>query len=158
VVDVNKGDIFDDLAALHTAMPESVGGNPQIGEDVLGDAQEQVRHEREEHAEQLRLLWDEQDVDPVLSEIRAARAAMLAAEQRLHLLIAFAREYVSPRPYPLEEIATAAGMSISGVRTCYDEEEVAVVAQLTGRKPRSRNAQTPAARRRMQRRDSSAER
>jgi hypothetical protein len=37
--------------------------------------------------------------DPVLSEIAAARREVIEAEQRLRLLLAYAREFVAPRPY-----------------------------------------------------------
>jgi hypothetical protein len=47
-------------------------------------------------------------------------------------LIAYGREFTRPRPYRLEDLARAAGMSVSGVRTAYDEDEVAEVARLTG--------------------------
>jgi hypothetical protein len=60
---------------------------------------------------------------------------MLAAEARMRLLIAYGREFTRPRPYRLEDLARAAGMSISGVRTAYDDDEVAEVARLTGAKP-----------------------
>jgi hypothetical protein len=37
----------------------------------------------------------------------------------------------------------AAGMSISGIRTAYDEDEVAEVTRLTGARPARRPAETP---------------
>jgi len=72
------------------------------------------------------------DRDPLLTGIAAARHAMVAAEARMRLLIAYGREFVRPRPYRLEDLAQAAGMSVSGVRTAYGEDEVAKVARLTG--------------------------
>jgi hypothetical protein len=57
---------------------------------------------------------------------------MLAAEAQVRLLIAYGREFTRPRPYRLEDLARAAGMSISGVRTAYDEDEIAEVTRLTG--------------------------
>jgi hypothetical protein len=50
----------------------------------------------------------------------------------MRLLIAYGREFTRPRRYRLEDLARAAGMSISGVRTAYDDNEVAEVARLTG--------------------------
>jgi hypothetical protein len=68
--------------------------------------------------EGLRLTWEhEDDFDPLLGEIAAARNAMLAAEARMRLLIAYGREFTRPRPYRLEDLARAAGRSISGVRS-----------------------------------------
>ena len=48
------------------------------------------------------------------------------------------REFTRPRPYRLEDLARAAGMSISGVRTSYDDDEVAEVTRLTGARPARR--------------------
>lgn len=55
----------------------------------------------------------------------------------MRLLITYAREFVTPRPYRLEDLAQSAGMSISGVRTAYDDE-VDTAAELTGLRPRTR--------------------
>jgi hypothetical protein len=97
----------------------------------------QVYEEREAYEERLRLTWEhDDDFDPLLSEIAAARYAMLQAEARMRLLIAYGREFTRPRPYRLEDLARASGMSISGVRTAYDDDEIAEVAKLTGTRPR----------------------
>ncbi len=57
--------------------------------------------------------------DPVLVAIRDARRRRDQADRELRLLIAYAREVVTPRPYRLADLAEAAGMSISGVRVAY---------------------------------------
>ena len=99
---------------------------------------------REDYEEGLRLAWEQEDgFDPLLAEIAGAREAMLRAEARLRLLVAYGREFTRPRPYRLEDLARAAGMSISGVRTAYDEDEVAEVARLTGARPARRPAGAP---------------
>lgn len=68
---------------------------------------------------------------------------MLAAEARMRRLIAYGREFTRPRPYRLEDLARAAGMSLSGVRTAYADAEV---ARLTGARPARRHVVTgPAA-------------
>jgi len=59
------------------------------------------------------------DPDPVLAAIRGARRRRDQADRELRLLIAYAREVVTPRPYRLADVAQAAGMSISGVRSAY---------------------------------------
>jgi hypothetical protein len=98
---------------------------------------DEVVSDREEYEQRLRLTWEhEDDYDPLLSEIALARYAMLQAEARMRLLIAYGREFTRPRPYKLEDLAGAAGMSISGIRTAYDEDEVAKVAKRTGTRPR----------------------
>ena len=89
------------------------------------------------------LTWSASHYDPLLGEIAAARNAMLAAETRMRPLIAYGREFTRPRPYRLEDLARAAGMSISGIRTAYDEDEIADVARLTGARPARRPAEVP---------------
>ncbi len=68
--------------------------------------------------------------DPLLNGIRQARCRNLQAEQDLRTLIAYAREFARPRPYRLIDLAEAAGMSISGVRTVYGQCDVERVAEL----------------------------
>jgi hypothetical protein len=70
------------------------------------------------------------DDDPLLAEIRKARRRKLRAEQDLRTLIAYGREFVKPRPYRLADLAEAAGISVSGVRTSYDHRDVIRVADL----------------------------
>ena len=78
--------------------------------------------------------------DPLLTLVERAREQMLAAERDLRLLLAYAREFAEPRPYRLEDLARAAGMSISGIRTAYDDDEIAEVAAITGLRARARGA------------------
>lgn len=58
------------------------------------------------------------------------------AEQRLLLLLAYAREFVAPHPYTLADLARPAGMSISGVRTSYGQDEIREVARRIGARVR----------------------
>jgi hypothetical protein len=53
----------------------------------------------------------------------------------MRLLIAYARRFTHPRPYKLIDLAEAAGMSISGVRIAYDDDELGQLAELLGRTP-----------------------
>lgn len=130
-------DTFADLALLEYP-PLSV----DAGDDAaaMGAAEEELTldHLRSEHIRQMELAWTEGDVDPVLSCLRAVRRQQLAAERHMRLLLAYAREFVNPRPYSLAALAEAAGMSISGVRTAYDDDEISAVGQITGSKPRHR--------------------
>jgi AraC-like DNA-binding protein len=135
-------DIFTDLTDLTHPLP----AEPSPGSDVEPDGWsalcEEVTGDREAFEQRLRLWWEhEDDYDPLLGEITAARDAMLAAEARMRLLIAYGREFTRPRPYRLEDLARAAGMSISGVRTAYDDDEIAEVARLTGARAARRPAQ-----------------
>ena len=105
---------------------------------------EQAAEEREAYEQGLRLTWDhDHDFDPLLGEVASARDGMLAAEARMRLLIAYGREFTRPHPYRLEDLARAAGMSISGIRTAYDDDEIAEVARLTGARAARRPAEAP---------------
>jgi hypothetical protein len=68
--------------------------------------------------------------DPLLNAIREAARQKLRAEEDLRTLIAYAREFVRPRPYRLIDLAKAAGISVSGVRTAYGPCDVERVAGL----------------------------
>jgi AraC-like DNA-binding protein len=135
-------DIITDLTDLTHPLPEPPGDNDEP--DGWSELCEEVAEDREAYEQRLRLSWEhEDDFDPLLDEIGAARNAMLAAEARMRLLIAYGREFTRPRPYRLEDLARAAGMSISGVRTAYDADEIAEVTRLTGAKPTRRPAEAP---------------
>lgn len=138
-------DIFSDLACLLCPVPEYPGDEaPNDQLEAWQAVRDEAERDREDVARDLRLRWENaDDYDPLLSEIRTARSAMLAAEQQMRLLIAYGRELVEPRPYKLDDLARASGMSISGVRTAYDDDEVAEASRLTGARPR-RRAETPA--------------
>jgi hypothetical protein len=94
--------------------------------------QDRVDEERRVEAEQLELSWIHGGEDPVLASLSAARARMVAAELEMRRLIAYAREFVRPRPYTLADLAEAAGMSISGIRTAYDDDEIDFVTSALG--------------------------
>ena len=47
-------------------------------------------------------------------------------------MLAYAREHTQPRPYRLADLAQAAGMSISGIRTAYTQADIDHAARLTG--------------------------
>ena len=68
--------------------------------------------------------------DPLLAALAEARQRKQQADHDLRLLLAYAREIVTPRPYRLADLAQAAGISISGVRTAYDRADVEHAAQL----------------------------
>ncbi|WP_412543024.1 hypothetical protein R8Z50_11225 [Longispora sp. K20-0274] len=73
--------------------------------------------------------------DPVLAALAEAHVARETAEQRIRMLLAYAREFVYPHPYTLGELGAACGMSASGVRTAYTEGDIAGVADATGLQP-----------------------
>jgi hypothetical protein len=73
--------------------------------------------------------------DPLLTTLAGLRRQRHDLDAAMRRLLAYGREFTRPRPYRLADLADAAGMSISGVRTAYDAEEIAQVADATGLKP-----------------------
>jgi hypothetical protein len=72
--------------------------------------------------------------DALLAAIRDARRRREQADREVRLLVAYARAVVRPRPYRLADLADAAGMSISGVRTAYTAADVEyITARLAAR-------------------------
>src|SRR4029077_18094295 len=65
-----------------------------------------------------------QDTDPVLAALRAAPARRDQADRDIRLLLAYARELATPRPYRLTDLAAATGLSISGVRIAYTPHDI----------------------------------
>jgi hypothetical protein len=120
-----------DIAALLNPMPAPVDG----GDESCSRAAEAAWQEREETAEGLRMSWDEEDIDPLLSTLTSLRNRRLQLEADMRLLVAYGRCFTHPRPYKLIDLANAAGMSISGIRTAYDTDEIDQAAGILGRSP-----------------------
>jgi hypothetical protein len=76
------------------------------------------------HIRQLASLDASPDTDPILEALEDARNRRDQADYDIRVLLAFARELTRPRPYRLTDLATAAGMSISGVRIAYARQHV----------------------------------
>jgi hypothetical protein len=137
-----RRDICDDVVAIQLPLPDSEPDpyTDQFAEpewqEAAAEAADEVRRERQAEAEHLRVLRDEAGQDPLLSALEDQRRAKEIAERRIRELIAYGREFVQPRPYTLDSLAKAAGMSISGIRTAYDHAEVAAVSRATGAKSR----------------------
>ena len=70
--------------------------------------------------------------DPLLAALAQARERRQRADRQIRLLLAYARELSTPRPYRLADLAQAAGLSLSGVRTAYSKADIEHAAQLTG--------------------------
>ena len=68
--------------------------------------------------------------DPVLVAIKEARNRRNQADRDIRVLLAYARELTTPRPYRLTDLAAAAGMSISGVRVAYTREHIETAQRL----------------------------
>ena len=124
-------DMCVDIAALLNPMPAPVDG----GDESYSHAAEAAWQEREETAEGLRMSWAEEDIDPLLSTLTSLRNRRLQLEADMRLLIAYGRCFTHPRPYKLIDLANAAGMSISGIRTAYDTDEIDQAAEILKRPP-----------------------
>ena len=73
--------------------------------------------------------------DPLLTILAVLRRQRHDLDAAMRRLLAYGREFTRPRPYRLTDLADAAGMSISGVRTAYDADEITHVADATGLTP-----------------------
>jgi hypothetical protein len=73
--------------------------------------------------------------DPLLTTLAGLRRQRHDLDAAMRRLLAYGREFTRPRAYRLADLADAAGMSISGVRTAYDAEDIAQIADATGLKP-----------------------
>jgi hypothetical protein len=62
--------------------------------------------------------------DSVLTALADARTRRDQADEDIRVLLAYARELTRPRPYRLADLAAAAGMSVSGVRTAYTSQHI----------------------------------
>lgn len=124
-------DTFADIAALLNPMP----ARTEDDEEFYGDLAEGTLREREELAGNLQLAWENAEEDPLLSMLERLRGQRLRLEEDMRLLIAYGRCFTHPRPYKLIDLANAAGMSISGVRTAYDTDEIDQAAEILHRRP-----------------------
>jgi hypothetical protein len=76
--------------------------------------------------------WCHSGLDPLLAALAGARQRKEQVDTDIRLLLAYAREHVTPRPYRLADLANAAGMSISGVRVAYSQADVDQAARAIG--------------------------
>ena len=126
-----------DIAALLNPVPAPAGDDDEPGDESSSHAAEAAWQEREELAEDLRTAWSERDIDPLLSTLSSLRNRRLQLEADMRLLIAYGRCFTHPRPYKLIDLANAAGMSISGIRTAYDTDEIGQATEILERPPAS---------------------
>ena len=68
--------------------------------------------------------------DALLAALADARRRQDQAARDMRLLLAYAREIITPRPYRLADLAQATGRSISGIRTAYTASDVRHARQL----------------------------
>lgn len=138
---MTTSDLCESIARLLVPSPASG--------DISGDADaalDSLLETRESIADRLWAFWEGTDEDPLLVAISEACARRSQADRELRLLLAFGREFVRPRPYELEVLAEAGGLSASGAKTAYKREHVTEVAAALGRSPlprRDTRAQRP---------------
>ena len=134
-------DMSAEIAALLHPMPERTEEN----DEAYPDMAEAIWREREDLAEQLRLSWQEGGVDPLLSTLTRLHDERLQLEEAMRLLMAYGRCFTHPRPYKLIDLARAAGLSISGVRIAFTDDEITQAAAILQRPPVSDDGPAPAA-------------
>ncbi|MEV6400819.1 hypothetical protein AB0M39_39610 [Streptomyces sp. NPDC051907] len=122
-----------ELAAVLHPMPAPGSVRP---DDCHDDARDQIEQLRRDCADNLEAASDGLDADPLLLALQGARARKAAADADIRRLLAYAREFQGPRPYPLNQLAQASGYTVSGVRTAYAQEEIRAVAGQIDRTPR----------------------
>jgi hypothetical protein len=134
-------DICADIAALLNPMPERTGDE---SDDAFRAMAEAAWEAREEQAEQLRLSLQEGGIDPLLSTLAHLHEHRLQLEADMRLLMAYGRCFTRPRPYKLIDLARAAGLSISGVRIAFTDDEITQAAEILSRSPVSDDGPAPA--------------
>lgn len=122
----SKRDIYDEIAILLHPDDLASADEPAVEDEIV--------RLREGAATELRNASDLEGRDPVLLALYAAWQRRLAAEQDMRRLIAYAREFVRPRPYKLIDLARSCGMSISGIRTAYAQDEIDEVSRALKRR------------------------
>jgi hypothetical protein len=126
-------DICADIAALLNPIPSRTGQDTHPDDDAYNAMAESAWQERESMSEELRLSWQEGGADPLLSTLARLRQQRLRLEADMRLLMAYGRCFTHPRPYKLIDLANAAGLSISGVRIAFDDDEIAQAAEILQR-------------------------
>jgi hypothetical protein len=82
------------------------------------------------------------DHDSLLEALEEARNHRDQADRAIRILLAYARE-LTPRPYRLADLAAAARMSISGVRTAYTWRDVESARQMIAAREPAREGHQP---------------
>jgi hypothetical protein len=133
-------DVTGDIAAIRNPLPRPEDVTPR---ELYLDAREQVEQARIDDALSLEAASDGLETDPLLLALRSARDRRAAADDEIRRLLAYGRTFHGTRPYKLEDLAGAVAMTPSGVRTAFDEPEIAFVAREVGREPDGRRTRQP---------------
>lgn len=138
--DHHNMDLIGDIAAIRYPLPRPGSVTPA---DCYFDACEQAERLRTEEAERLEAASDGLDADPLLLALEDAKARKAAADAEIRRLLAYGREFHGTRPYRLENLAQASGMTISGIRTAYGTGQIQEVEHAVRREPNRRTAKFP---------------
>ncbi|MGW8955775.1 hypothetical protein [Streptomyces sp. NPDC055709] len=133
-------DLISDIAAIRFPLPAPGSVTPP---DLYLDACEQAERLRTEEAENLQAASEGLDADPLLLALQDARVRKAVADAEIRRLLAYGREFHGARPYHLESLSDASGMTISGIRTAYGKGEIRQVEHTIGREPNRRTAKSP---------------
>ncbi|MEU4097904.1 hypothetical protein [Streptomyces sp. NPDC026673] len=123
-------DLIEDIIAIRYPLPKPGDVHP---EELFADALEAAERDRAEAAADLQARCDGLEIDPLLLELQNASARRRAAEADTRRLLAYARQFHGTRPYKLEDLAAATGMTPSGVRTAFSDAEIAFVTEHVNR-------------------------
>ncbi|MFD5079501.1 hypothetical protein [Streptomyces sp. NPDC058371] len=122
-----------ELAAVLYPLPEPGSVTP---DDCFDDAREQIEVLRKQYADNLDAAAMGTDGEPLILALEQARAQKEAADRRIRLIFAYAREFYPPRRYPLRELGEASGYTTSGVTAAYGEQQIKLVQSQIHRAPR----------------------
>ncbi|MEU0845887.1 hypothetical protein ABZ370_41445 [Streptomyces sp. NPDC005962] len=125
--------LIDELAAVLCPLPEP---GSVIPEEAFPDAYEAAERERSEYASNLEAAALGIEADPLILALEEARAQREAADRRVRLVLAYAREFQPASRYPLRELGPASGYTPSGVTTAYDAQQIELVQSRIHRAPR----------------------
>ncbi|QIK04706.1 hypothetical protein G7Z12_37735 [Streptomyces sp. ID38640] len=132
--------LIGDIAAIRYPLPAPGSVTPA---DLYFDACEQAERLRAEEAERLEAASEGLDADPLLLALEDAKARKAAADAEIRRLLAYGREFHGTRPYHLDTLSQASGMTISGIRTAYGTGEIEAVEHAVRREADRRTAKSP---------------
>lgn len=118
--------MIDELALIAHPQPRPGEVNPP---EAFDDAAEQIAHDREDYAANLRAMCDDTGEDPLLAELRNSAGRREAAESHIKALLAYGRHFTGgARPgYSWPVLAEAAGLDRKTAERRVSEDDVAAV-------------------------------
>lgn len=126
---MDRGEGCAQVADLVVPVDDWELSKQDLGEEWIAEADQ----ERDDYLGWLLRFEDESDGpwggDPVLGALDRAAAQIQGLQELVYELVAYARELApSGRKYTFEQLASAARMSASGVRSCYTVGDVSSAA------------------------------